>query len=719
VVDWNSGNPLAQSNSAPPDGAPQDDRRNRVVQGRMDLPRCWPFRPPWFPSSRERIAYFMPVASPSRVIIENVSPEVDSGRFPIKRTVGEPIEVTADIFADGHDVLAAVVRYREAGEDTWREVPLVHTGHDHWEGCFSLHVLGRGEYTLEAWIDRFASWKRELQKKVDAGQDVHSELLEGAAWVRQTADRAPAAVADQLRHLADLLASGCDRQERIHAAMDERLAEWMAHYAERSSMVRYDRVLPVMVEPVLARFGAWYEMFPRSASPVPGRAATLREAEWRLPAIAAMGFDVLYLPPIHPIGRSFRKGPNNSLTAGPNDPGSPWAIGAAEGGHRAIHPDLGTLDDFAHFVAAARQAGLEIALDLAFQCSPDHPYVREHPEWFRHRPDGTIKYAENPPKKYQDIYPLDFECAEWRALQDELIDVVLFWIARGVSVFRVDNPHTKPFRFWERLIREVKERHPSTIFLSEAFTRPKVMRYLAKCGFSQSYTYFTWRNTKHELTEYFTELMHSPAREYMRPNLFANTPDILHEFLQFGGRPAFQIRLILAATLGATYGIYGPAFELCEHRAIPGTEEYLDSEKYQIRYWDLDQPHNLRGLITRINRIRRENPALQSDWSLLFVANDNDKLLSYIKSTPDRSNMLLTVVSLDPHHTQSGWIHVPVERLGLPWEEPYQVHDLLTDERFLWNGSTNFVKLDPHQLPAHVFRIRRRIRSERDFDYFE
>jgi starch synthase (maltosyl-transferring) len=434
-----------------------------------------------------------------------------------------------------------------------------------------------------------------------------------------------------------------------------------------------------------------------------------------------MKFDVLYLPPVHPVGRSFRKGPNNTLNAGPDDPGSPWAIGGDSGGHQAIHPDLGTLEDFDRLVAAAHRHGIELALDIAFQCSPDHPYVRDHPEWFRHRPDGTIKYAENPPKKYQDIYPLDFECDAWRSLWDELRDVFLFWIDRGVTIFRVDNPHTKPFRFWDWVIAEIQGRHPDVIFLSEAFTRPKVMRRLAKGGFSQSYTYFTWRNTKADLVQYFTELTQTDTAEVLRPNLFANTPDILPEYLQYGERAAFQIRLVLAATLGATYGIYGPPFELCVSQAVrPGSEEYLDSEKYQVRHWDLDDPASLRDLIARLNEIRRENPALHHDRNLRFYPVDNEQIVFYGKATPDLSNLILVVVNLDPHHVQSGWVRVPVAELGLGAGpgEAYQVHDLLSDARYLWSGESNFVRLDPAVIPAHVFRVRRKVKTERDFDYY-
>jgi starch synthase (maltosyl-transferring) len=658
----------------------------------------------------------LPIHVPSRVVIEGVAPEVDGGRFPIKRTVGETVEVSADIHADGHEVLAAVVRYRPAGGE-WAEVGMDPLVNDRWSASFAVTRPGWYEYAIEAWIDRFAGWRRDLGRKADAGQDVTSDLLEGAELVRQAARRLGGAEADWLMSHADSLLRG-EQAARVAAGLDPALAAVMARHADRSLGATYDRVLRVWVDRERARFGSWYELFPRSCADEPGRHGTFKDVEKRLPYVAAMGFDVLYLPPIHPIGRAFRKGPNNTLTPGPGDPGSPWAIGGPEGGHKAVHPELGTLADFDHLVKAAREHGIEIALDIAFQCSPDHPYVKEHPQWFRHRPDGTIKYAENPPKKYQDIYPLDFECDDWQNLWKELLSVVMFWADRGVRIFRVDNPHTKPFRFWEWLIAGVQEKYPDTIFLSEAFTRPKVMKYLAKSGFTQSYTYFTWRNTRHELIEYFTELTQTPVREYMRPNLFANTPDILNEYLQHGGPAAFRIRLVLAATLGATYGIYGPPFENCVGTPVrPGSEEYLDSEKYQIRHWDWGAANVFREFITLLNRARRENPALQSDHRLRFYPTDNDQLIFYGKTTPDHTNVVLVVVNLDPYHTQSGWVRVPVHEFGLGPHESYQVQDLLTGAHYLWHGESNFVSLDPN-VSAHVLRLRRRARTERDFDYF-
>jgi len=655
---------------------------------------------------------------PARVVIEGVTPELDGGRFPVKRVVGETVTVGADVFAEGHDRLVAMLGFRRVGEDVWQEVPMEPRVNDRWEATFTVTHLGTYEYVVQAWVDEFASWRSALAKKRDAGLDVSSELLEGAALLGRAAERASDEDRPLLSAQARALGAPGDAAVRIAAALAPELAACLARHPDRARATRYERVLQVTVDRERAVFGAWYELFPRSSAREPGRHGTFADVEARLPYVASMGFDVLYLPPIHPIGRTHRKGRNNTVGATSADPGSPWAIGGPEGGHDAVHPELGTLGDFDRLLAAAREHGLEIALDLAFQCSPDHPWVRAHPAWFRRRPDGTVQYAENPPKKYEDIYPLDFQIADWRALWDELRRVVLFWVERGVRIFRVDNPHTKPFAFWEWLIREVRALHPDVFFLAEAFTRPKVMRYLAKLGFSQSYTYFTWRNTRAELTGYLTELTGTPVREYLRPNLFANTPDILHEYLQLGGRPAFQIRLVLAATLGATYGIYGPPFELCERRAVAGTEEYQDGEKYEIRHWDIERPDSLRPFIARLNEIRRENPAFRSNDRLRFCPVDNDRLIAYVKTTPDGANQVLVVVTLDPHHAQGGWVDVPLDELGLDARQPFQVHDLLSDARYLWHGARSFVTLNPAVVPAHVFRVRRRVRTERDFDYF-
>jgi starch synthase (maltosyl-transferring) len=642
-----------------------------------------------------------------RVVVEQVKPEIDAGRFPIKRTPGEPVVVTAVVLVDGHEVLAGVVRHRNlpagSGDDVpWQETPLESLGNDGWRASFTVGAIGAAEYTVEAWIDHFATWRKGFAAKVGAGQDVSSELLEGAVLLKDAATRAADGV--YLLEQAAILGGDAPAASRIAAALAPALAVSASAAADRARGTRYARVLRVTVDRERARFGAWYEMFPRSAGSDPTRSATFREAEARLHAIAAMGFDVVYLPPIHPIGRTFRKGPNNTLQAGPNDPGSPWAIGSDEGGHMSVEPGLGTLDDFDHFEAAARACGLEIALDLAYQCSPDHPYVREHPEWFRHRPDGTIKYAENPPKKYQDIYPFDFECAEWRSLWEELKRIVEFWCAHGVRIFRVDNPHTKSFHFWEWTIADVRRQYPDVIFLAEAFTRPNVMRYLAKLGFDQSYSYFTWRNARPEIVEYFTELSQTEVVDYMRPNLFANTPDILHEFLQHGGPAAFRIRLVLAATLGATYGIYS-GFELCENVPVrPGSEEYLDSEKYQIKIRDWHAPHSLAPLVTRLNQLRREHSALQHDRGLRFFGSDNAAIVCYAKSSADLRDIVLVVVNLDPHNMQHGFVQAPLGDVQTSPGGAFVTEDLVTGAQFVWKGEWNYVRLSPDH-PMHVLRL--------------
>lgn len=663
----------------------------------------------------------LPARPPTRVAIENVAPEIDAGRFPIKRVVAETVEVTARIHTDGHDAVCAVLRYQAAGSDDWIEVPMEACGDDCWRSGFVVTEVGTYLYALEAWVDRFETWRRGLARKVEAGVDVSVDLLIGADLITQASHRATPSDARVLRRWAKELLTGkaASSAVRIRSALDEDRAALIARYPDRRYASHYDRVLSVTVEPERARFSAWYEMFPRSASEDPARHGSFRDVEDRLAYIREMGFDVLYLPPIHPIGQTNRKGINGVLEAGSSDVGSPWAIGSAEGGHTAIHPDLGTLRDFKRLVRKASEQGIDIALDLAFQCSPDHPWVREHPEWFRHRPDGTIQYAENPPKKYQDIFPLDFESDEWRSLWLALRDIVLYWVKQGISIFRVDNPHTKPYAFWEWLIAEIKREHPSVFFLAEAFTRPKVMCRLAKVGFSQSYTYFTWRNTARDLEQYARQLMHTEIREYCRPNFWPNTPDILPEELQTGGRPAFISRLALAATLSSSYGIYGPAFELCERRSLgPGREEYLDSEKYQIHQWNLGSNESLGPIISRINRIRSENPALQSNRNLRFLQTTNDRILVYAKSTDDRTNTLVVAVNLDPHHTHSTFVEVPLDDFGLDPRLPYQMHDLLGEGRYIWNGRRNYIELERTALPVQIYRIRRRLRTERDFDYY-
>ncbi len=651
--------------------------------------------------------------TPKRVVISRVYPEIDGGRFPVKRIVGDRVRVEADIFADGHDELSAQLLYRKAGAGDWQAVPMVHLGNDRWGAEFPVGELGRYLYTVRAWVDRFKTWRRDLRRRLEAGHDVEAEWAVGAELVESAADRAAGADRERLRELARILRT--DPLGRFNVAFGEELDRLMAACPDLESATVYGRELAVTVDPPIARFSAWYELFPRSVwstDPEPHfvdgrvRHGTFRDCEARLEYIAGLGFDVVYFPPIHPIGRTGRKGRNNSLVAGPDDPGSPWAIGSAEGGHTAVHPALGTLEDFRRLVAKARALGLEIALDLAFQCSPDHPYVREHPEWFRRRPDGTVRHAENPPKKYEDIYPLDFETPCWTTLWAELKSVVEFWIAQGVRIFRVDNPHTKPFAFWEWLINEIKASYPDVIFLSEAFTRPKVMYHLAKLGFSQSYTYFAWRNTKAELTDYLTELTRTEVREYFRPSFWPNTPDILTAYLQKGGRPAFMARLILAATLSASYGIYGPAFELCVNvPREPGSEEYFNSEKYELKYWQVDDPASLRRLIARVNAIRRENPALHANDSLRFHPTENDQLICYSKHTPDFGNVIVVVVNLDPHNVQAGIVDLQAHELGLDPGRPYLVHDLLTGASYTWSGWRNYVELNPQHLPAHIFRV--------------
>jgi starch synthase (maltosyl-transferring) len=656
-----------------------------------------------------------------RVVIESVEPEIDGGRYPIKRTVGERVVVQADIHADGHDVLSAVVLYRREKESAWREAVMRPLGNDRWQGQFCVESLEPYSYAVQAWIDAFQSWSRDTAKKCEAGQDISVAALLGAQLVQSAANRARGADSQKLaQFVAELKSlSSAGHEALATLARNADLAALMARYTDRSRATTYDKQLGVTVDREKARYSSWYEMFPRSCVIEPNKHGTFRDCIERLGYVSEMGFDVLYLPPIHPIGYTKRKGKNNTAQSSQDDPGSPWAIGTGEGGHVAIHPNLGTLEEFKQLQTKARERSIEIALDLAFQCSPDHPYVKEHREWFLQRPDGSVQYAENPPKKYEDIYPFYFESEHAPELCEELKRVVLYWIEQGVRMFRVDNPHTKPFDFWEWLIKDVRKEYPEVIFLSEAFTRPKVMHRLAKLGFAQSYTYFAWKNTKWELTEYFTELTQTPGREFMRPNVWPNTPDILTEYLQYGGRPAFMSRLILAATLSANYGIYGPAFELCENRALrQGSEEYLDSEKYQIRRWDISRSDSLKGLIARVNEIRRENPALQSDWSLRFHPVDNDQLIAYSKASEDLSDIILVIVNLDPHYKQSGWVEVPLEHFQLTEHQSFQVHDLLTNARYLWHGSRNYVELNPLVLPAHILKVRRRVRTERDFDYF-
>ncbi len=638
------------------------------------------------------------------IIIEAMEPVIDSGRYPVKRIVGEPCVVEADIFRDGHQIIRAAVKYRRKSDESFAEAPMLVVDNDRWRGEFIPNENTRYVYTVEAWTDLFASWLSDFRKKVVAGRDVGSDLLEGVALVEKMARRAAAPDREILARCLEQLRVSRDGFASVLKIVEEpRVIEAAGRAGERHGMLRHEPYLELIADRPKARFSTWYEMFPRSQTSDPQRPATFRDAERRLPAISDMGFDVIYLPPVHPIGMTNRKGPNNTLLAANGAPGSPWAIGNEAGGHDAVDPALGTIADFQHFVATAATLGMETAIDFAVQCSPDHPWVREHPEWFSHRPDGSIKYAENPPKEYQDIYPIDFDTRNQSGLMQELLRVVNLWIDRGVRIFRVDNPHTKPVAFWEWLIGSVQASHPEVIFLAEAFTRPKMMKALAKAGFTQSYTYFTWRNTKYELTEYLTEITATGMRDYFRPNFFTNTPDILPPILQQGGPPAFRMRLILAATLSSSYGIYS-GFELCENEAVPGTEEYLNSEKYQIKVRDWHRPGNIREFIARMNEIRRDNIALQDFLNLRFLETDSDQILCYAKWSPDKGNIIVVAVNLDPFQTHYCTALVPPEITGAAPGQHYEVNDLLTGASYTWSDR-NYVRLDPAVQPAHILRV--------------
>ena len=670
-----------------------------------------------------------------RVIVDAIRPCLDGGRTAIKRVVGDRVRVEADLLADGHDRLAGCLRYRHASAAAWSETPLLagaqlpptpqleaRGDRDFWYADFLVDALGIWEYSVCGWVDAWQTWAWGLGRKLADGQDVGLELRAGADLAAAAAARAAGPDAVALRRLVELLRA-TDPGSRAAAekvALAPETDALMRAHPDRSAETVSPLALRAIVEPVRARFSGWYEMFPRSRadgeSGEPPRHATLREAEQRLGYIAELGFNVVYLPPIHPIGRTFRKGPDNSLTAAPSDPGSPWAIGGDGGGHKAVNPELGTLEDFRHFLATARAAGLEVALDVALQASPDHPYVKEHPEWFVHRADGSIQYAENPPKKYQDIYPFDFSGPAWESLWEELRSIFRFWIAQGVTIFRIDNPHTKPLPFWRWCLESLKAEHPEVIFLAEAFTRPKLMQALAKAGFSQSYTYFTWRTTKWELTSYLRSIVDSDLKEYFRPNFWPNTPDILPEQLQVGTRATFIARAVLAATLSPSWGVYGPAFELQEKTARPGSEEYAHNEKYELRRWNLARPDSLAPLLRRLNEIRRGNPALQTITGTVFHETDNPALICF--SRVDGDNQLLVVVNLDPHNRHSGFISLDLATLGLPAQGSFQVHDLLADVRYLWSGARVFVALDPAVMPVHVFRVRRYLRTEHAFEYY-
>jgi starch synthase (maltosyl-transferring) len=654
---------------------------------------------------REGAAEEMPKA---RIVIENVLPCVDGGAFPIKRVPGEEVVVTADVFADGHDEVAAFLLYRASGDKEWREVPMKGLGNDAWTGSFRIEKMKDYAYTVRGYIDEFSSWRHDLKKKIGASRDVRADLEIGGAIVKEASGRRGGKESDKLNRWAKALSAPKDIKAAIELALGEELASAMSSLLDPAKSAAYAPELRVMVERSRALFSSWYEIFPRSWADKALRHGTFGECARMIPYIARLGFDVLYLAPIHPIGKRFRKGRNNSVNCSSEDPGSPWAVGSAEGGHKSVHPQLGTLEDFRAFAKKAKEHGLEIALDIALQCSPDHPYLKSHPGWFKWRPDGTVQYAENPPKKYEDIVPFNFDTKDREGLWMELKSIFTFWIEHGVRIFRVDNPHTKPFAFWDWLIADIRKDHPDVILLSEAFTRPKIMYRLAKAGFSQSYTYFTWRSAKQEFMDYLTELAHTEVAEYFRPNFWPNTPDILAFHLQQGGRGAFKARAVMASTMSSNYGVYAPAFELCVDAPLPGREEYMDSEKYEIKRWDLNDKGSMKDLLKRLNKIRRENPALQATRNIRFCGIDNDQLIAYWKATDDLSNIILVIVNLDPRNKQSGWLELPLADFGMENGGDYTAHDLLRDEKYAWKGARNYVELDPASMPAHVIRIGRR-----------
>ena len=642
----------------------------------------------------------------NRVVIENVQPEVDHGSYFIKRVPGESVDISADIFGDGHDHIRASLLYRHESKKRWTEVFMEEDINDVWTASFRVEEKGMYHYKLTGWIDHLLHWYDGFLKKQEAGQEMQVELKIGAGFLRQTAEQYPKAKAKGLKAMADQL----DAEDKYDEAVQLVLSPGFKQVVESTPMKQfetiYDQNLRVRVGWEKEMFSTWYELFPRSTAQEPGKHGTFKDVERLLPRIQEMGFDVLYMPPVHPIGKVNRKGKNNSTNAKQGEPGSPWAIGSDEGGHKAIHPELGTQEDYEALIKKARGMGIEVALDLAFQCAPDHPYIKEHPEWFVWRPDGTIAYAENPPKKYQDIVPINFETEDWKNLWEELKSVVIHWCEAGIRIFRVDNPHTKPFRFWEWCIAEVQKAYPDTIFLSEAFTRPKVMAELAKVGFNHGYTYFTWRNTRKELEEYMTELTQSESREYFRPNFWPNTPDILAYELMNAGPTTFAKRFLLAATLSSNYGMYGPSFEFMEHSPnANGKEEYLNSEKYETRHYDWNHRNSLTDLITKVNHIRREQPALQDTWNIHFTRTDNESLMSYVKVNEDKSNIIWCVVNFDTDYRQSGYVEVPKALLNLSGNINLKVTDLLTGQIYHWFNDWNYVELNPDQQPGHIFKV--------------
>lgn len=639
----------------------------------------------------------------TRIVIENVQPQLDAGAFFIKRVVGQAVTVTADIFPDGHDVVECCVKYKHEKDKTWQEVRMAHTGNDAWSATFKVDKQGFYAYHVEGWVDYALNWQHGTERKIQDNQHVKSELLEGAEYIQAILKQADATEKEYLKKAAKYFTTEKDYDKAKAEAMSHQLHDIFKKYPTRT-LANRSAELKVYVDRKKALFSTWYEFFPRSASSEPGQHGTFKDCEKLLPRVAAMGFDTLYFPPVHPIGEVNRKGKNNATNAAPGDVGSPWGIGSKHGGHKSIHPELGTLADFKSLVKKAKALGIEVAMDYALQAAPDHPWVTEHPAWFKWRPDGTVQYAENPPKKYQDIQPIYFESEDWKNLWQELLDTALFWVEEcGIRVFRVDNPHTKPFFFWGWLIDQVKMKHPDVLFLAEAFTRPKIMHELAKQGFSQSYTYFTWRNSKAELIEYVTELTQTSQREFYRPNFWPNTPDINPYPLQNGNEAIHLSRYFLAATLSSSVGIYGPVYEYMVSAALPGREEYLDSEKYECRVWDWDAQNKLTHVITKINQLRHELPSLQQTNNVEFCQTDNDQLIAYYKWDDDLSDETLMIVNLDPYYAKQGMVRLPVERIG--WQ-PVTVVDLITGNSYNWDKEWNFVELHP-ALPFHLFKIRK------------
>jgi starch synthase (maltosyl-transferring) len=644
--------------------------------------------------------------SQSRVILENISPEIDGGRFMAKRVVGDKFTVEIDLFGDGHDVVNGHLLYRFGGKGKWTAVQLIHLVNDRWSAAFDLTQNGEYEYKVLGWVDHALNWQHELGRKVGGGQHVDVELLDGIHHIDHLLSVCKANEKKALLGWKVLFADADKYEEALEAALSDHLHSLFLAYPHQQWPVEYP-TRKLWVDRHKAEFSAWYEIFPRSAARVPGQHGTFKDVQALLPRIQEFGFDILYFPPIHPIGRSFRKGKNNALTAGPDEPGSCWGVGAEEGGHTDILPDLGTLADFKALIADAEAHGLEIAMDIAFQCAPEHPWVKEHPQWFKWRPDGTVQYAENPPKKYQDILPIFFETEDWKNLWEALWQSVKYWMDHGVRIFRIDNPHTKPYRFWEWLIAQARKQDPGVLFLSEAFTRPKVMHQLAKVGFTQSYCYYTWRLSKYELTEYLTELTQGPGREYFRANFWPNTPDILPWHLQNGNEATYLVRYFMAATMSSNYGLYGPVFEFLVHEAVPGREEYYDSEKYEIRNWDWEKRNRITYVMTKVNAIRKAHAALQHMHNVQMCSIENEHIIAYLKYDIATDDALLVVVNLDPHYVQSGWVQVPLQKLGLAAGQSFQATDLISETTYNWDKEWNFVELNPHAMPFHLFQLKR------------